>query len=313
VPGTERDPHRSLVWMSRQGQEEPIDLPLHRYTYPRLSPDEKRVAVAIPEQENDIWIWDLLRKTLTRFTFDPGPDQFPVWMQPDGSRIIFASSRSGISNLYSQAADNAGSVERLTTSTNAQYPTSISRDGKYLVFTETSQETGNDIGLLTMDGKQSPDLIIHSKFSESNGEISPDKRWIAYQSNESGAYQIYVRPFPKVDTGRWQVSTVGGTRPLWAQNGAELFYEHGNALMAAPILISEQTLSAGNPTKICTIPPSYNVSITFWGRNYDASPDGKRFLFVKGIVNDPTSPTTSASMVVVLNWQEDLKARAGAK
>ena len=187
------------------------------YTIPRLSPDGSRVALDIRDQENDIWVWDLKRETLTRVTFDPGADQFPVWT-PDSRRIIFSSSR-GAQNLYWQAPDNTGTVERLTTSSNAQFPTSMSPDGTRVLFMENAPKTNFDIGMLTLpslaartaatpppqapaslDVARKSDVrpLIQTTFVELNAEMSPDGRWVAYQSNESGSNQVYVRPFPNV-------------------------------------------------------------------------------------------------------------------
>ena len=165
---------------------------------------------------------------------------------------MFASPRNGAVNLHWQAADGTGSVERLTTSPNQQEPTSISPDGMRLVLRETAPKTGQDINLLTFEGQRRVESLIQTMFAERNGEISPDGRWLAYESNESGQYQIYVRPFPRVESGRWQVSTAGGTRPLWARNGRELFYlEEGTGkLMAVPVQTAGATFSQGNPNKV---------------------------------------------------------------
>ena len=261
---------RTLVWVNRQGREESIKAQPRGYLLPRISPDGTRVALDVRDQENDIWIWDLKRETLTRLTFDPGVDQFPVWT-PDSKRIIFNSSRSGASNLYWQAADNTGTIERLTTSPDVQNPTSISPDGTRVLFVDQSPKNNLDIGVLTILNAQAPPTrsataaapgqpLLNTTFAEANGEISPNGRWMAYQSNESGTYQIYVRPFPNVDGGRWQISTTGGTKPLWAHNGRELFYDGNGALMAVAVQATDTTFSAGNPTKLFdTGPYAFNT------------------------------------------------------
>jgi serine/threonine-protein kinase len=304
---------RSLAWVNRQGREEPINAPPRAYAEPRLSPDGTRVAVEIRDQENDIWIWDLMRQTPTRFTFDPGNDLSPVWT-PDSRRIIFTTQRGGISNLYWQAADNTGMVERLTTSMNFQAPTSISPDGKSLVFIEVTPGRAADLNLLAMDGQRATKPLIHTTFIEVNGEISPDGRWIAYQTNESGQDQVYVRPFPNVDSGRWLISTAGGTRPLWARNGRELFYVDGEStLMAVPIQTSGQAFNAGSPAKVFDAKIFADPAVSP-GRTYDVSPDGQRFLVIKdNAASDGASNATVPGMVVVTNWFEELKARTGVK
>jgi serine/threonine-protein kinase len=302
-------PGRSLAWINRQGKEEPIGAPARAYVIPRISPDGTRAALDIRDQENDIWVWDFARKTLTRLTIDPRPDQYPVWT-PDSARIIFYSVRDQIGNIYWQAANNTGVVERLTTGPTPQRPTSISRDGTRLVFFEDTPPTGNDIGMMTMGDKRTTETLIHSPFRELNPEISPDGRWIAYESDESGTNQVYVRPFPNVDGGHWQVSTGSGSRPMWARSGRELFYvdDAANKLMVVPVQTGGQAFSQGTPVKV------FDNRVTVNGlalqRTFDISPDGQRFLVIKdNTATDQTSTATLASMVVVLNWTEELKQR----
>ena len=209
---------RTLVWVDRQGQEEPIPAPARPYVYPRLSPDGTKIAVDIRDQENDIWVWDVARTLLTRLTLGAGLDRRPVWT-PNGQRIVFSSQQEGGTHLFWQAADGTGVVELLAESANSQFPTSFSPDGARLVFADSA----SDIAVLTLADERQMAPLIQTTFIERNGEISPDGRWLAYQSNESGQEEIYVRPFPDVDAGRWPVSTGGGSRPLWARSGEELF------------------------------------------------------------------------------------------
>jgi serine/threonine-protein kinase len=305
---------RSLVWVNRQGKEEAIKAPPRSYTYPRLSPDGSRVAIDIRDQENDIWIWDLARETLTRLTFDPSTDSYPVWT-PDSRRVVFASQRAGAANLYWQAADGTGTVERLTTTPNIQNPTSISHDGMRLVFFEIVPKTGADLYLLPLQGERRATPLVQTTFNERNAEISPDGAWIAYESIKSGQFQIYVQPFPNVDGGHWQVSTsAGSTRPLWARSGRELFYLSGDGtLTTVPVRTVGSTFSAGNPSKVFDTKYYGNASGTS-GRTYDVSADGQRFLMIKDApaVDQPSS-ATPASMIVTLNWTEELKRLSPAK
>ena len=302
---------RSLAWVNRQGHEEPIKAPPRVYVYPRISPDGTRVALNVRDQENDIWVWDLKRETLGRFTFDPGADQSPVWT-PDSRRIIFSSFRGGVPNLYWQAADNTGTIERLTTSPNQQAPLSISPDGSRVLFQEIAPKTGADVGVLTVDAarKSGGGPLIQTMFIETNAEISPDGRWVAYQSNQSSQFEVYVRPFPNVDTGRWQVSDGGNnSRPLWARNGRELFYydARGGALMAVAVQTTGPTLNAANPTKVFDTAPYYFANA---GRTFDVSADGQRFLMIKLASQSGQNATASPpSLVVVEHWTEELKAR----
>ena len=216
---------RTLVWVDRQGRETPIPAPSRAYFSPRLSPEGTRVAVAANDQEQDIWVLNVGRTTLTRVTSDPGNDIYPVWM-PDGGRVVFSSGRvSGASNLFWQAADGTGPAEPLTESPNNQRPTAVSFDGRRLIFTETVQTTGEDVMQLMLAEPRTVKPLVQTAFSERNGIVSPDGQWLAYEANDSGQFEIFVVPFPEVGSGpRSPVSTAGGTRPLWARNGRELFY-----------------------------------------------------------------------------------------
>jgi serine/threonine-protein kinase len=348
VPGgsNAQGPTRSLVWVNRQGREEPINAPPRDYALPRLSPDGTRVALDVRDQENDIWIWDFMRQTLTRLTFDPSGDSWPIWT-PDGRRVVFASSQAGgpglsaVTNLLWRAADGTGTVERLTTSPNPQLPHSFSPDGKSLLFQELNPKTNNDLMLLRLDGtprtgppshrsgepgppaqgfggpgpnsasgSTASDVrpLIQTTFSDTAGEISPDGRWLAYYSNESGRNEVYVRPFPNVDSGRWQISTGGGSRPAWAKNGRELFYFAPNTAMMAVAVRTTPSFSAGNPTKLFDGP----WSVTQSGRTYDVSRDGQRFLLIKDATAS-NQPSALPTITVVLNWQEELKQRVPIK
>jgi Tol biopolymer transport system component len=291
---------RSLVWVDRQGREQAIDAPPRAYTSPRISPDGTRIAVSIPDQEQDIWIIDRDRQPLTRLTFGPYIEQAPVWAA-DGHRIFFASNRDGIPNVFWQRADNTGTMERLTNSKTLVAPYSISPDGKMLVV----NLAGVHIGVVHLDDRHEVAPLIQGPGTQSNAEISPDGHWLAYQSDESGQGEVLVRPFPNVDTGRWQISSGGGARPVWARNGQELFYlGPERALVAVPIRTSP-TFTYGNPTTLFKNPLLYVVPPA---RTYDVSPDGRRFLMVKEAAGIDRN-ATPANMVVVLNWTEELKQR----
>ena len=303
---------RSLVWVDRKGNEEPIKAPLRNYGGGRISPDGTRLVVAVTDQgDSDLWIWDLARETLRRLTFSAGYEGLPVW-SPDGRRIIFSSDRSGVVNLYSQAADHTGSVERLTTTPNPQYPSSILPDGTLVGFHTVSN--ANRVLLFPLAGSASPAARASSAretpstptlFEGLWPEFSPDGRYLAYQSSDSKGYQVYVRPFPDVESGLWQVSMSGGTRPVWARNGRELFYlDATNTLTAVPVTTSGSTFTAGQPAKVFDA----KYATPFPPRSYDVSPDGQRFLMMKDSASGD-SASTPASMVVVLNWHEELKQR----
>jgi serine/threonine-protein kinase len=310
---------RTLVWVNRQGQEQPINAPPRAYLYPRISPDGTRVALCLADQESDLWLWDLARQTLTRLTFEPSGDQFPVWT-PDGRRLLFSSQRAGAFNVYLQAADGSGAAERLTDGKYGQHPTSVSPDGSRVVFQEGSQTMGRDLVLLTLDDatgvsasssddrgrnpRRHAQPLLQTPFEERNGVISPDGRWLAYESDSSGRFEIYVRPFPDVGDGQWQISTAGGTRPRWARTGRELFYlAPDGALMAVRVDARDTTWSAGTPAKI--LEARYFSGDGRLGTTYDVSPDGQRFLMIKRADRDPSTPPPQ--IVVVKNWFEELK------
>ena len=308
---------RSLVWTDRRGREEPVGAPARSYVIPRLSPDGQQIALDVRDQENDVWIWEINRRTLRRLTFNPFPDSWPVWT-PDGRRIVFGSQREGaVINLFWQSADGTGSAERLTTSINAQTPHAITPDGKNLIVQENVTGSNSDLTLLPLgalsnggtSGKATTQPLLHTPAGESAGDVSPDGRWLAYSANESGRVEVYVRPFPNVDGGRWQVSTEGGSRPAWAKNGSELFYLglNGGSMWTVPVQTSP-TFSAGNPTRL--FDGRWWVGQT--GRTYDVSADGQRFLMIKDTESGEQA-AASPAITVVLNWRDELKQRLPAK
>ena len=301
---------RSLVWVDRLGREEPLAAPPRSYLYPRLSPDGTRLAISMEDQQADIWVWDLARNTLTRITFNPGADAYPAWT-PDGRRLLFSSVAGGPANVFWQAADGSGSPERLAESKSGQQPYSVSPDGSRVVVRDGGNPPYN-LAVLSLGAERRTEPLVHTEFNEQNAEISPDGRWLAYESDESGQREVYVRPFPNVNEGRWLVSSGGGTRPLWARNGQELFYLSivgaDAALMRVPVERGA-TWTAGGPTKLFAGRFFYSEGGPGQGRTYDVSPDGRRFLMVKDSSNGNPSDAPSARFVIVQNWLEELKRR----
>ena len=295
---------RSLVWVDRQGREEVLNAPKRSYVYPRISPDGTRVALDIRDQENDIWLWDLARQTLARLTFDPGFNRGVVWTN-DGNRVVFSADRDGVESLFWQAYDGSGAPERLTTALpgRPQVPYSIVPHRQALVFGEPGQPPF-DLFTLPLDADRKPAPLLNASYSEHNGEVSPDGQWLAYQSDESGSSEIYVRRFPGLDS-RSQVSNDGGSRPAWSRNGRELFYlKSEGAVVSVPVGRSEGGgFLAGTPETLF----EGQYFMVQAGRTYDVSPDAKRFLMIKSA--SPTSATVP-QLVVVLNWFEELKRLA---
>jgi hypothetical protein len=240
----------------------------------------------------------------------------PVWTT-DGSRIIWMSTRGGGNpNLYWQEGNGTGTAERLTAGTGTQFPTSVAPDGTHLVLFGPGPA---GTALLTMplggaDHKAVP--LLTSTSIMYGGEISPDGRWLAYHSNESGQFQVFVRPYPGVDSGRWQISTNGGSRAAWARTGRELFYlDERGMLTSVEFRFEGGAFSASAPRKILNTAYYLGASLLNLDLGaYDVSPDGQRFLMIK---EAPSAPQASAesqpTMVVVVNWFEELKAMLPAK
>jgi serine/threonine-protein kinase len=297
VPGGVQSTQTKLVWVSRSGEERPLAAAPHAYAYPRLSPDGRRVAVSIADEGTQIWFYDLARDTLTRATFE-STNSFPVWT-PDGKRIAFYSTKDGTPNLYWELADGSGGLERLTTSEYVHNPNSFSPDGQLLAFFEVNPTTQRDIWILRLsDRKAQP--FLRTQSDETAPHFSPDGRWLAYVSNESGRFEVYAQPYPGPG-GKWQISTEGGTEPVWNPSGRELFYRSGDKMMAVDI-ISQPSFSVGKPRML--FEGSYLPS-RVTTPNYDVSPDGQRFLMIK-----PSEQSASLTQIVVVqNWSEELKQK----
>src|SRR5262245_12945353 len=297
---------RSLVWVDRQGHETPLPTPARAFVSPRISPDGTRVVVNTFDQESDLWVWDLVRKTLTRLTFDPGIDQTPVWT-PDGRRVLFASNRAGAYNPYVRAADGTGTEVRLVASPNPTYPVSVARDEGFVVGIEFKSRTAYDVVRMPL-GKSATvtataETLVETAAAEMDPDVSPDGNFVAYQSDESGRFEIYVRPYPQVSNGRWQISTGGGTMPVWTRDGKELIYlDAATRLTAVSVETTGSTFHAGTPTTI--VSTAYATPDAM--RSYDISPDGRQFLMIKeGSSSDQSG--APQQIVVIQNWLEELK------
>jgi Tol biopolymer transport system component len=268
------------------------------------------VALSIVTAGNrDIWIWDLVHKTLTRLTFE-GSNQNPLWT-PDGKRIAFYSHRQPEYSIYRKAADGAGKDEllRSTSGFPTSFPASWADKGKTLVLAEWNRVNNSfDVGMLSMEGDRKWKSLLNEKYHEAQPQVSPDGRWMVYTSNESGQNQIYVRPFPDVNSGRWQISTNGGDSPLWSPSGRELFYRNGDAVMAvsvktAPTFSLETPRTLFRGTYVSNVFVVGNPDFTTW----DVSPDGDRFLMMKEA--GTTAGGVPRKINIVVNWFEELKRR----
>jgi serine/threonine-protein kinase len=311
---------RTLVWVNREGKEEPLGAPPNNYFQPKISPDGTRLALTMgPVMNEDIWIWDIIRKTLTKLTFEKTRELVPLW-SPDGKRIFYWSNHEDATagGVYWKAADGTGEVQKVALAPDRQlHPYSWSSDGKSLLLAEIVTLTNVDIGM-TAEGDRTRKPLLQTEYVESMPMLSPDGRWMAYLSNEStGAVlkdEIYVRPFPEVNKGKWQVSTGGGNSALWSPDGRELFYlSLDNSVMSVAVE-TKPTLRFGTP-KLLFKNTNRAASQTS-GITWDIHPDGKRFLMMKPAEAAPSTaaaPAVRPKINIVLNWTEELKQRVPLK
>ncbi len=307
VSGTDRAARHSLVWVDRDGSEELINAPVRNYQYAQLSPDGTRVALDSRDEENDIWIFDLARETLQRLTFDPGANRAPVW-SPDGKRVASSRAIGSAEDIYWQVADGSGMAEPLTNNSSELglplFPSSFTPDGSALLLTAGD----DDIWITTIDGTAATSApVLNSAALEGSPALSPDGRWLAYKSAESGQDEIYVRPFPDTRTGRWQISTNGGSHPDWSPDGSELFYLEGDgggtgAFMAVPI-DADTSFMPGTPRQLFA-----GNFVVIGGQRlvYDVANDGQRFLMIKNVANSDDEDSRS-EIVIVENFVKELQ------
>jgi Tol biopolymer transport system component len=299
----------SISWVDSLGKTQPLHAPLGLYFTPRFSPDGRRLAFSISNgQVEDIWVKDLDRDTPSRLSFLPGLNRWPVWT-PDGKNIVFQCGNPAAPGLYWIRSDGSGQAHRLTDGKLAETPYSFSPDGKRLAFSQL----GNNSDIFTAPIEGDPghptlgkaELFLGTPFIEVNPAFSPDGRWLAYQSNESGTFEVYVRPFPGPG-GRWQISTGGGLFPLWSREGRELVFEASDGrVMAVSYTAKGDSFAAGKPrvwteTRMRTLGPS--------SANYDLAPDGKRLAAMVG--DDANGEKPPTHLTFLLNFFDELRRRA---
>ena len=256
VAPDEEGPRRTMVWVDRTGDEGPIGIPAAAFESPRISPDGRHVAVEVRAPGNrDVMVYDLERGTATRLTNDPALDAYPVWLAT-GERVLFSSTRDGPFNLYSRAADGTGPVDRVAMSDAVQWPQAVSPDGGSLVIGYTPDYINYDVHLLSLDSSEPAESLVQTASREFMSDLSPNGRWIAYASEESGQWEVYVQPFPDVTGGRrTTVSRDGGWAPVWSASGRELFYRrHGTWEMMVVPVETDPTFSLGVPEVLFEAP-----------------------------------------------------------
>ena len=289
-----------LTWIDRGGKEVGLVGQPSNYVRPSLSPDGKRIVVDGSDLQGnrDVWLFDLTTGNPTRFTFDPAQELFAVW-SPDGSRIVFASDRQGPRNLYQRSATGAGKEELLLKTDLNTYATDWSADGRFIVHVVNDPKTKVDVWVLPLFGDQKPFPFLQTEAAERGAKFSPDGRWLAYISDESGINQVYVQSFPDAG-GKWQVSTNGGYHLAWRRDGKEMFYvSTDKKMMAVDVKGDGATFEVGTPKVLFDQRvPSFNNPQA----HFAVTADGQKFLIATTF-----GENTSAPITVVLNWVTDLK------
>jgi serine/threonine-protein kinase len=301
VPRREEVRDRRVVWVNREGIETAVPFEPKRYTRASLSPDGQRIAVALAETDNtDIWIGEPGQDTLIRLTREPTTETAPLW-SPDGRAIVFRSDRDG-GGLFLASVHAPGDVRRLTTSSGTFHtPHGWTPDGRTLLFTEFRTYTEQGFAALDVaSGSVRP--LLGGRFAQLRPQVSPDGLWVAFQSDESGRFEIYVRPYPGVEGALWKVSTAGGTSPRWSQHGRELVYHDGRGIVAVPVTTAGGKFATGHATRLFDYAP-YSGRL---GPDYDLTPDGQRFLMIRSAED---SPASRAQLVLVQNWTTELESR----
>jgi eukaryotic-like serine/threonine-protein kinase len=300
-----------VVWIDRAGNLVASVGPPGQVAEPSSSPDEKLVAFSRTGRPGgaDIWLWDQARRADTRFTFDDSAQQHESAWSPKGDRIVFNSNRLGHFDLYQRAANGSGKDELLLSTPNDKTADQWSKDGRFVIYSEVDPKSKRDLWVLPVGpdapADRKPVPFLTTEFNEIQGQLSPDSRWMAYVSDESGQSEVYVRPFPAAD-GKWRISTAGGEQPRWRGDGKELFFVAADGTMTAVAVgtsgESTHTLEAATQVPLfdAHLVPA-GGGLTF---QYDVSADGQRFLINKA------GEAAQTLLNVIVNWTEELKARA---
>jgi hypothetical protein len=299
VPGLPANSMTRPVWIDRRGKVAPLGLPVRTYRSFSLSPEGRRLAIVIADPNNDVWVQNLERGTSTRLT-SGGNNMQPIWT-PDGTRVVFVERTGGGATPFWVAADGTGRPERIFPSDHQGGVFSLSPSGDRAAFHHRGAGTGLDLFVRPLSHVAAAQPFLRTPFTEVGPRFSPDGRWIAYVSDESGQYEVYVRPYPP-RPGKWQVSLGGGEEGIWSRDGTELFYRNGDKWMVAPVTLHPEFM-AGAP-RLLFEGPYVNVG----GVSYDVSADGERFLLLEPAAE--AAPVTHLD--VILNWFEHVKKVAGS-
>lgn len=301
APGPTEGGDRRLVWVDRAGTPDPLPLPPRGYLHPRLSPDGQHLAVEVEGASHDLYSYEFARGLLTKLTFD-GASHWPLWM-PGGDQLTFRSNSSGPFTMWRMPLDRSAPGERVG-SGERQSPASWSPDGTAVAFTQMNPETQADVFVLPV-GADTPSPLAHSRFAEGSPRFSPDGRWVAYTSNESGRTEIYAQPWPGPGP-KIQVSIDGGTDAVWSRTGSELFYRQGDNMMSVGVRMGDR-LTVTRPVVLWSGRYSHGMSTSCGppgptSSNYDVNADGTRFMMVE----DTAQGIVANEIHVVVNWAHQL-------
>jgi dipeptidyl aminopeptidase/acylaminoacyl peptidase len=313
VPGAANAAAGEAVWVTREGAVGPLDPALTLSPSARrslaLSPDGSHLAVdVVGPRSTDIWVKQLPAGPFSRLTFDGSDNTRPTW-SADGRSVIYLSNRDGDTmSVWRQRADGSAPAERMLRLGLPILEAQLSRDSRWLIY-RANNANGPDVFAVRLGQDTTPVPLLTSRFSEIGATLSPDGAWLAYASDESGQYEVYVRPFPRTSDGRWQISTEGGLAPRWAHSGRELFYEsNAGDVMVAPVT-TRPTFSAAAARRLFGI-----ASNQLWGSNtvpyWDLTPDDRRLIMVR--IGGLSQAPGAGQLVVVENWFQELRVKVEA-
>jgi Tol biopolymer transport system component len=293
-----------LTWVDRSGKPlSKVTTQAAIYVNPTISPDGKKLAVGLPDSTGglyDVWISELARGTFSRVTFDPATDWTSIW-SPDGTKILFSSNRNGPFDIFQKSVGGTSNDEVLFHSETSKIPEDWSKDGRYVLYNEENVKTKFDIKVLPLFGDRRPIIYLQTEFNEAHAKFSPDGKWIAYVSDETGRPEVYVDRFPISTGDRRQISTAGGDQPVWRADQKELFYIAGDRRLTAVEIMMGKGLEIGASTPLFVVHFTSNAFPGGEAHQYDVTADGQRFVLAN--VNNQY-----ASLInVVLNWTRLLK------
>jgi len=297
----------SLAWLDRQGKIERLPVPPRPYREPHLSPDGKQIAVTVGVRNPDIWVVNIPRGLQTRVTFD-GAASEPVWA-PDGRRIAYSSFKDRHWAILRKAVGDTEEEETLVSPQSyQQFPVSFTPDGRFLAYVLSNPHGPLNINVVPLEGNRSPRPIVATQFEVGGGQFSPDGHWLLYSSNEPGAAEVYVQPFPRPG-GRLRVSRGGGIGAVWSRNSREVFYENGNQILSATVT-THPHFASSTPHPVVPFTPALGTNYLH-NREFDVAPEGQRFLVLTRS-GDNTAPE---ELHLVQGWLDELKrtVRPGKK